>query len=71
MKPSQSFFQKYLVTIVMIPSIIGIHIGWNFLQKNPTLVKEEERIDLPIITGLKYMMKRIENPDVSKGSDPK
>lgn len=46
----ESFLRKYIVTIVMIPSIIGIHWGWDLLQRNETFVKKDERIDLPVVT---------------------
>lgn len=48
---NQTFMQKHLVTIVMIPMIIGIHYGWNYLQHNKALVPEEEQQqELPILS---------------------
>lgn len=46
----QSFVSKNLVALVMIPSLIGIHIGWRVLQDNRKLVTADEQIDLPPIT---------------------
>lgn len=46
----QTFVSKNLVTLVMIPSLIGIHIGWRMLQDNRKLVTADEQIDLPPIT---------------------
>lgn len=46
----QSFVSRNLVALVMIPSLIGIHIGWRMLQDNRKLVAADEQIDLPPIT---------------------
>ena len=42
------FMNKYLVTIVMIPSLIGVHWGWYQLQQNDALVPEHERREMPL-----------------------
>ena len=49
-KPPQSFVQRNMVTIVMVPAIIALHFGWSAMQKNRSLVKEHEEIDLPVVT---------------------
>lgn len=60
MKKSQTFVQRNLVTIVMIPSLIGMHYAWSVMQKNRTLVSVEEEIDLPVVTFAKYCWKRVQ-----------
>lgn len=47
---NQTFLQKHLVTIIMIPVIIGVHYGWNYLQYNRALVPAEEQRELPIFS---------------------
>lgn len=44
------FVSRNIVAIVMIPSIIGLHYGWNILQNNENLVTAEQKItEQPII----------------------
>lgn len=43
------FVQRNLVTIVMIPSLIGLHWAWDSLQHNRALVSDYERKDLPVV----------------------
>ncbi|XP_034487408.1 uncharacterized protein LOC117791701 [Drosophila innubila] len=57
----QSFLSRNLVAVVMIPSLIGIHIGWKVLQDNRKLVTVEEKIDLPPITLAKFVWNRLTN----------
>ncbi|XP_055907184.1 uncharacterized protein LOC129942338 [Eupeodes corollae] len=61
--PKLSFVSRNLVAIVMIPAIIGMHYGWALLQDNKALVTEEEKIDLPIITGAKYLWGKLSSKD--------
>lgn len=49
-KSPQSFISRNIVTIVMVPAIIALHFGWSAMQKNRSLVKEHEEIDLPLVT---------------------
>lgn len=44
----RSFFNRNLVAIVMIPTIIGIHWVCHSIQNNEKFVKQHERKDLPI-----------------------
>lgn len=60
-----SFISRNLVAIVMIPSLIGIHIGWKMLQDNRKLVTVEEQIDMPPITLARYVWNTLTN-----GADP-
>ncbi|KAH8420833.1 hypothetical protein KR222_006177, partial [Zaprionus bogoriensis] len=52
----QSFLSRNIVAIVMIPSLIGIHLGWKVLQENRKLVSAEEQIDLPPITVSLFLL---------------
>ncbi|GAB0097766.1 uncharacterized protein DMENIID0001_134320 [Sergentomyia squamirostris] len=52
---SPGFLRKYIVTIVMIPSIIGIHYAWTRVQNMESLVQEHEKQDLPIVIGVKKL----------------
>ncbi|TMW52263.1 hypothetical protein DOY81_002666 [Sarcophaga bullata] len=58
-KPPQSFVQRNIVTIVMVPAIIALHFGWSAMQKNRSLVKEHEEIDLPVVTFYKYCLRKL------------
>ncbi|XP_058128324.1 uncharacterized protein LOC131291259 [Anopheles ziemanni] len=53
------FISKNLVTIVMVPSLIGLHYAWDSLQRNKALVSEEERKDLPIVIATKALWKSV------------
>ncbi|XP_017865572.1 PREDICTED: uncharacterized protein LOC108615531 [Drosophila arizonae] len=57
--PKPSFVSRNLVAIVMVPSLIAVHFGWNLLQDNRKLVAAEEQIDLPPVTFAKYAWKRL------------
>lgn len=46
-KQPPSFFSRNLVAIVMVPSLIGIHLGWSYMQNNRKLVSEAEQMELP------------------------
>lgn len=48
--PKPSFVSRNLVAIVVVPSLIAVHFGWNLLQDNRKLVSAEEQIDLPPVT---------------------
>ncbi|XP_055700100.1 uncharacterized protein LOC129799866 [Phlebotomus papatasi] len=63
----KAFVNKYIVTIVMIPSIIGIHYGWTKVQNVESLVKEHEKQDLPIIIAARNLY----NEYFNKPADPK
>ncbi|XP_055847272.1 uncharacterized protein LOC129912996 [Episyrphus balteatus] len=65
--PKPSFISRNLVAIVMIPGIIAFHYGWLMLQENKALVSEEEKIDLPIVTGAKYLWRKLEG---GKSAEP-
>uniref|UniRef100_A0A1L8DBN5 Uncharacterized protein n=1 Tax=Nyssomyia neivai TaxID=330878 RepID=A0A1L8DBN5_9DIPT len=67
----RNFWKKYTVTIVMIPSIIGIHYAWTKIQNVDSLVSEYEREDLPIIIGAKRIYKEYFNKsgDAKKEED--
>ncbi|KAM7360899.1 uncharacterized protein ACRADG_008493 [Cochliomyia hominivorax] len=64
-KAAPSFISRNLVTIVMVPTIIGVHFGWSAMQKNKSLVKEEEEIDLPVVTFYKYCVRKLTESDSS------
>jgi len=42
--------ERSLLAIVMIPSLVGIHLGWSYMQSNRKLVTEAEQIDMPPVT---------------------
>lgn len=54
MAKQPSFVSRNLVAIVMIPSLVGIHLGWSYMQNNRKLVTESEQIDLPPVTVRTY-----------------
>ena len=44
----KGFLNKWMITIVMVPSIIGLHWSWVMIQNNDKLVPEYQRKELPI-----------------------
>ncbi|CRK90830.1 CLUMA_CG004520, isoform A [Clunio marinus] len=44
-----AFWKRNCVTLTMVPSLILLHWAWLRLQNMDSLVKEEERRDLPLI----------------------
>ncbi|EDW39150.1 GL13932 [Drosophila persimilis] len=59
MPKQPSFVSRNLVTIVMVPSLIGIHLGWGYMQNNRKLVTESEQIDLPPVTFARFVWNKI------------
>lgn len=49
MSSLRDFIKNNRVLIVMIPAIIGIHVGWNMVQNNEIFVDEKDRKELPIV----------------------
>ncbi|KAG5682964.1 hypothetical protein PVAND_012280 [Polypedilum vanderplanki] len=43
----KAFAKRWVVTIVMVPSIALVHIGWMKLQDNPALVRPDEKKAYP------------------------
>jgi len=50
MSKQPSFVSRNLVAVVMIPSLVGIHLGWSYMQSNRKLVTEAEQIEMPPVT---------------------
>lgn len=51
----KTFLSKNVVAVVMIPTIIGLHWGWNAMQHNEKLVDPATRIELPpIVVSIEY-----------------
>ncbi|XP_016981518.1 uncharacterized protein LOC108046378 [Drosophila rhopaloa] len=59
MSKQPSFVSRNLVAIVMIPSLVGIHLGWSYMQNNRKLVTEAEQIDMPPVTFGKFMWNKL------------
>jgi len=57
-KASQ-FVKRHIVMVVMVPMLIGVHLGWMAIQNNDLFVKKHERRELPLIEGANYLEKRI------------
>jgi hypothetical protein len=55
MSAFKTFVNKNLVAIVMIPSIIGVHYGWSFLQNNEELIPKEDKKEQPIFSIVKRL----------------
>ncbi|XP_053678765.1 uncharacterized protein LOC128729138 [Anopheles nili] len=53
------FITRNLVTIVMIPSLIGLHWAWDSLQRNKALVSDQERKDLPLVIAVKTLWQSV------------
>uniref|UniRef100_A0A1L8EAY8 Uncharacterized protein n=1 Tax=Haematobia irritans TaxID=7368 RepID=A0A1L8EAY8_HAEIR len=66
-----SFVSRNLVAIVMIPTIIAFHYGWNVMQNNRALVQEHEQIDLPVVTFGKYVWRKVSGSDDSPNTNTK
>uniref|UniRef100_A0A182PFD6 Uncharacterized protein n=1 Tax=Anopheles epiroticus TaxID=199890 RepID=A0A182PFD6_9DIPT len=61
MQKLKLFVSRNLVTIVMIPSLIGLHWAWDSLQHNRALVSDYERKDLPVVIAAKALWQRVTN----------
>ncbi|XP_034662864.1 uncharacterized protein LOC117897897 [Drosophila subobscura] len=59
MPKQPSFVSRNLVTIVMVPSLIGIHLGWSYMQNNRKLVTESEQIDSPPVTFARFVWHKV------------
>ncbi|XP_026480461.1 uncharacterized protein LOC113386919 [Ctenocephalides felis] len=70
MSSLRDFIKNNRVLIVMIPAIIGIHVGWNMVQNNEIFVDEKDRKELPIVVGAKRLVAKIEN-NISPSSEEK
>lgn len=47
----KGFLNRWSVTIVMIPALVGMHWGWFVLHKNEALVpKHQQKDELPIVS---------------------
>ncbi|XP_030370679.1 uncharacterized protein LOC115621230 [Scaptodrosophila lebanonensis] len=71
MSPKQSFISRNLIAIVMVPSLIGIHMGWSYMQNNRKLVTADEQIDLPVVTLAKYLWGKLTSPESERTNSPK
>ncbi|EDV30272.1 uncharacterized protein Dana_GF23200 [Drosophila ananassae] len=58
-KQPPSFFSRNLVAIVMVPSLIGIHLGWSYMQNNRKLVSEAEQMELPPVKLAKFVWNKV------------
>lgn len=45
----KSFIKRNILFCVMIPGIIGIHIGWRMLQDNPIFVEPGKQKEIPLV----------------------
>ncbi|XP_035907671.1 uncharacterized protein LOC118510214 [Anopheles stephensi] len=61
MQKIKMFVSRNLVTIVMVPSLIGLHWAWDSLQHNKALVSDYERKDLPVVIAAKALWQRMTN----------
>ncbi|XP_036674623.3 uncharacterized protein [Drosophila suzukii] len=59
MSKQPSFVSRNLVAIVMIPSLVGIHLGWSYMQSNRKLVTEAEQIDMPPVTFARFVWNKL------------
>lgn len=50
-----------MVMIVMVPILVGVHYGWQKLQDIEMFVPKQQRRDLPIIQGAKYVKGEIKS----------
>ncbi|EDW49658.1 uncharacterized protein LOC6619257 [Drosophila sechellia] len=59
MSKQPSFVSRNLVAIVMIPSLVGIHLGWSYMQNNRKLVTEAEQIEMPPVTFARFVWNKL------------
>ncbi|XP_044730600.1 uncharacterized protein LOC123293760 [Chrysoperla carnea] len=57
----KNFIINNSVAIVMIPTVIGLHWGWNEIQHNDKFVKPSERKELPIMIILQRTKQNIKD----------
>ncbi|XP_001866613.2 uncharacterized protein LOC6049926 [Culex quinquefasciatus] len=54
----KGFLNRWSVTIVMIPALVGMHWGWFVLHKNEALVpKHQQKDELPIVSAARKFWK--------------
>ncbi|KAI9560980.1 hypothetical protein GHT06_011936 [Daphnia sinensis] len=49
------FTKRNIVMIVMVPTLVSIHWGWTKLQEVERFVPKNEKMELPIIRGIKTL----------------
>ncbi|KZS03312.1 Uncharacterized protein APZ42_033989 [Daphnia magna] len=49
------FTKKNIVMIVMVPTMVSIHWGWTKLQEIERFVPKNEKMELPILRGIKTL----------------
>lgn len=47
--------------LVMLPTIIGLHYSWQKIQDIELFVPKQQRKDLPVIQGAKYIEQELKN----------
>lgn len=57
----QEFMKRNMVMLVMVPIIIGFHVGWQKLQDNEMFVPKKQKRDLPVIEGARYLEEELKS----------
>lgn len=58
---AREFVRRNIVLFVMIPTLIGLHYGWQKVQEIEIYVPKHERKDLPVVQGAKYIQEELRN----------
>ncbi|KAG7171289.1 McKusick-Kaufman/Bardet-Biedl syndromes putative chaperonin-like [Homarus americanus] len=58
---AREFMKRNIVLIIMLPAIVGLHYGWQKIQDIELFVPKQQRKDLPVIQGAKYVEQEIKN----------
>lgn len=52
---AREFLRRNMVLVVMVPVLLGVHYGWQKVQDVEMFVPKQQRRDLPVIEGAKYL----------------
>lgn len=52
---AREFLRRNIVLVVMVPVLFGVHYGWQKVQDVEVFVPKQQRRDLPVIEGAKYI----------------
>ncbi|KAK8382727.1 hypothetical protein O3P69_015509 [Scylla paramamosain] len=55
---AREFLRRNVVLVVMVPVLVGVHFGWQKIQDIEMFVPKQQRQDLPVIEGARYLTER-------------
>lgn len=58
---AREFLRRNVVLVVMVPVLVGVHFGWQKIQDIEMFVPKQQRQDLPVIEGARYLSEGMKN----------